>query len=257
MIERFSLDGRVALLTGAGGTLGPAFARALADAGARVLLTGRDLERLDALTREVGSEKARVIRADLRQDESIERLFDDIEREEAALDILVNNAGVASRSTLEDLSAEEFHRVLHLNVVAAALCARRAVPLMRARGGGKIINIGSIYGTVAADPALYEGARGMVQCSPPYAASKSALVNLTRDLAVRLAPWNIQVNLISPGGIEQDQPAAFKRNYAARTPSGRLGSPGDVVGTLVYLAGSAADYVTGQNIHVDGGFTAW
>jgi NAD(P)-dependent dehydrogenase (short-subunit alcohol dehydrogenase family) len=97
----------------------------------------------------------------------------------------------------------------------------------------------------------------MVQASPPYVASKAALLTLTRDLAVRLAPWNIQVNMLSPGGVEADQPEAFRRNYERRTPAGRMARPDDAGGALVFLAAPASDYVTGQNILVDGGFTIW
>jgi NAD(P)-dependent dehydrogenase (short-subunit alcohol dehydrogenase family) len=127
---------------------------------------------------------------------------------------------------------------------------------MDAAGGGKIVNIGSIYGTVAPNPSLYEGSE-LVRASPPYVVSKAALVNLTRDLAVRLAPRNIQVNMVSPGGIEEDQPAEFKRRYAERTPAGRMGTPDDVAGAVVFLSSKASDYITGQNLHVDGGFTSW
>jgi NAD(P)-dependent dehydrogenase (short-subunit alcohol dehydrogenase family) len=247
----FSLDGRIALVTGGGGRLGSAIARGLAASGARVVVTGRDADRLAA----VGA--AAALEADLADEASIAGLFAELEGREGGLDILVNNAGTAADAPLGRVTAAQLHEVFAVNVVAATLCTQRAAPLLAARGGGKVVNVGSIYGTVAPDPSLYEGSEGMVRASPPYVASKAALVNLTRDLAVRLAPQNIQVNMVSPGGIEAGQPAEFKRRYAARTPAGRMGTPGDVVGAVVFLASSAADYVTGQNVHVDGGFTAW
>jgi NAD(P)-dependent dehydrogenase (short-subunit alcohol dehydrogenase family) len=254
---QFELSDRVALITGAGGRLGSAFAAALASAGARLVLTGRNSDRLRSTAEAVRPGRAEVIPADLSKPDDIEALFDRIERSDGGLDILVNNAGVARDARLGQVSAEDFHEVLTVNVVAAYLCAQRAAPLMRARGGGKVVNVGSIYGSVAVDTRIYEGAAEMVQGSAPYVASKSALIILTRDLAVRLAPWNIQVNMLSPGGVEADQPAAFRLNYEARTPAGRLAQPEDVTGTLVYLAASASDYVTGQNILVDGGFSCW
>lgn len=257
MTDRFDLGDRVALVTGAGGRLGSAFAAALAAAGARLVLTGRDPDRLRVTAEAVGPDRADVVSADLSKAGEIDLLFDRIEQDEGGLDILVNNAGIARDARLGQVSAQDFHEVLAVNVVAAYLCAQRAAPLMRARGGGKIVNVGSIYGYVAVDARVYEGAPEMVQGSAPYAASKAALIALTRDLAVRLAPGNIQVNMLSPGGVEADQPAAFRSNYQARTPAGRLGRPEDLTGTLVYLAASASDYVTGQNILVDGGFTSW
>jgi NAD(P)-dependent dehydrogenase (short-subunit alcohol dehydrogenase family) len=253
----FSLDGKVALVTGGSGRLGGAAARALAAAGARVVVAGRSIERLTAVVDELGRDRSAALQVDLADEGSITKLFDEVERQEGRLAILVNNAGIASEAPLDSLTAEQMHDVFAVNVVAATLCAQRAAPLMSASGGGKIVNVGSIYGTVAPNPNLYEGSESMVRASPPYVASKGALVSLTRDLAVRLAPSNIQVNMVSPGGIEADQPAEFKRRYAVRTPGGRMGTPADVAGAVVFLASPASDYVTGQNLHVDGGFTAW
>ena len=256
MSSPFSLDGRVALVTGGGGRLGSTFARALVAAGARVLLAGRSDERLAAVVNELGAERVSALQADVADESSIAAIFAQVQESEGRLDVLVNNAGVASDAPFGELTAAQLHQVLAVNVVGTALCSQRAAALMGPAGGGKIVNIGSIYGTVAPSPFLYEGSE-MVRASAPYVASKSALVNLTRDLAVRLAPQNIQVNMVSPGGIEADQPDEFKRRYVQRTPAGRMGQPEDVAGAVVYLSSSAADYVTGQNLHVDGGFTAW
>jgi NAD(P)-dependent dehydrogenase (short-subunit alcohol dehydrogenase family) len=249
----FDLQGRTTLVTGAGGRLGRAFARALAQAGARVALTGRDEAELRQAADAAGDAVIATVPLDLTERDAVGELFEAV----GPIDVLVNNAGTASPAPFGEITAEEVQRVLAVNVTAALLCAQTAAPVMRERGGGKIVNVGSIYGIVGPQPAIYEGSPDMVQASPVYAAGKSALVNLTRDLAVRLAPWNIQVNVLSPGGIEADQPDAFKRRYAERVPAGRMGRPEDLAGTLVYLAGPASDYVTGQNILVDGGFTSW
>jgi NAD(P)-dependent dehydrogenase (short-subunit alcohol dehydrogenase family) len=128
---------------------------------------------------------------------------------------------------------------------------------MQRRGGGRIVNIGSIYGTVAVDPRLYENSPDMIAGSVPYVASKSALVTLTRDLAVRLAPHGVQVNMVSPGGVRAHQPEAFQQAYRQRTPQGRLAEPADVAGAVSFLASDDAAYITGQNLIVDGGFTSW
>ena len=256
MSEPFDLSGRRALVTGGGGRLGGAIASALAAAGADIVLAGRDLVRLEQAAKSLGARGAGVQRLDVRDQESITSGFAEIASSGGPIQILVNNAGVASAAGFGEVSAEEFSRVLATNVTGAFLCAQAAAPGMRELGGGKIVNVGSIYGSVAADQRIYEDTE-MVRSSPPYAASKSALLNLTRDLAVRLAGWNIQVNMLSPGGVEATQPDAFRKAYVERTPAGRMATPDDVGPTAVYLAADASNYVTGQNILVDGGFTIW
>jgi NAD(P)-dependent dehydrogenase (short-subunit alcohol dehydrogenase family) len=257
MSTAFDLTDRVALVTGATGRLGSAFCAALADAGATVVLSGRDQSELERAAEALGDRGGGGIAADLTEEGQVDQLFDRLTKRQGGVDILVNNAGVALGASLEEVTQADFERLLRVNVVGAFLCAQRAAPSMRERGGGKIVNVGSIYGTVAADQRIYERSPEMVRSSTPYAASKSALVNMTRDLAVRLAPWEIQVNLVSPGGVEADQPEDFKRRYTDRVPAGRMARPEEIAGTVVYLSAPASDYVTGQNIHVDGGLTAW
>jgi NAD(P)-dependent dehydrogenase (short-subunit alcohol dehydrogenase family) len=255
--DPFDLSGRTALITGATGRLGRAFSHALSTAGSRMILTGQCAERLDALSEDLGPSAIATVAADLSTGEGVDAVFEAVERLGIGLDVLVNNAGIASSAKFGSLAAKDFGGVYAVNVIAAALCSQRAAMMMRERGGGKIVNIGSIYGSVAPDPAVYAGADEMVQASSPYVASKAALLALTRDLAVRLAPWNIQVNMLSPGGVQAGQPEAFRHNYERRTPAGRMGRPEDVGGALIFLAAPASDYVTGQNILVDGGFTVW
>jgi gluconate 5-dehydrogenase len=252
-----ALDDKLILLTGATGRVGRALAHGLASAGARLLLTARDTDALRELAAELGDRAVGFHGADLSDTGSLDRLFDAVSSSEhGRLHGLINNAGGASAARFGEVTGEEFMRVLTLNVVAPFLCAQHAVRLM-APDGGKILNIGSIYGSVAVDRRIYDGAPEMVQGSAPYVASKSALVNLTRDLAVQLAPMNIQVNMLSPGGVAANQPPSFQEAYARRTPLGRMAQPDDLSGTAVFLCSAAADYVTGQNILVDGGFTAW
>jgi len=247
------LTDRLALVTGAGGRLGSAIAIALAEAGARVVLSGRNEDRLAEVAQRVASH-AQTILCDLATATGADELFAQLPE---GPDVLVNNAGIASSRQFGAITAADLHDLFALNVVAPVLCSQHAARRMRERGGGKIINIGSIYGSVAPDPAVYEGADGMVRSGLPYGLTKAALLHGTRDLAVRLAEANIQVNMVSPGGIEADQPEAFQRSYAARTPAGRMAQPEDVVGAILFLSGPGSDYVTGQNLLVDGGFTAW
>jgi NAD(P)-dependent dehydrogenase (short-subunit alcohol dehydrogenase family) len=252
-MRRFDLEGTTALVTGASGALGLAIARGLAEAGASLLLTGRDADRLGAAATELRCRGCHAV--DLSRAGAVAELFDWV-GEQGGIDTLVNNAGTASDERLGSVTADEFRRVLELNVIATYLCAQAAAALMRKRGGGAIVNVGSIYGSIAPDDRLYEGVE-MVAASAAYVASKAALVNLTRELAVRLAPDRIRVNMVSPGGVEQAQPAPFRRRYELRTPLARMGTPDDVVGPVIFLASPASTYVTGVDLLVDGGFTAW
>jgi NAD(P)-dependent dehydrogenase (short-subunit alcohol dehydrogenase family) len=251
----FDISGRTALVTGATGRLGRVFAAALADAGADVILSARSADTLAEAAAAIGERAVATVAADLTDELQLDRVFDEVRDRCGRLDILVNNAGAGRDAPFGDVRAADMAALQTLNVTAPYLCAQRAATLMS--GGGKIVNVGSIYGSVGVDTRIYDNAPEMVQASPAYIASKSALVTLTRELAVRLAPAGIQVNMLSPGGVEADQPAAFRAAYAARTPAGRMARPEDVAGTLVYLCSRASDYVTGQNVLVDGGFTAW
>jgi NAD(P)-dependent dehydrogenase (short-subunit alcohol dehydrogenase family) len=256
MRSLFDLDGRTALVTGATGRLGRVFVRALADAGAGVVLAGRDAGRLADVAGTVGDRAVATLTADLTNEADIDRLFGEVRERCGALDVLVNNAGAARRAPFGGVRGDDLAALHALNVAAPYLCAQRAASLMPPTGG-KIVNVGSIYGSVAVDTRIYEGSEEMVPASPAYVASKSALVTLTRELAVRLAPVGIQVNMLSPGGVEAGQPEAFQAAYRQRTPAARMARPEDVAGTLIYLSSAASDYVTGQNILIDGGFTAW
>lgn len=255
MRRLFDISGRTALVTGATGRLGRVFAAALAQAGADLVLTARREDALADAAAGIGERVVAMITADLTDEAQIGQLFDEVRQRCGHLDILVNNAGAGRRASFGEVRAADMAALHELNVTAPYLCAQQAAHLMP--DGGKIVNVGSIYGSVAVDARIYEGAAGMVGASPAYVASKSALVTLTRELAVRLAPAGIQVNMLSPGGVEADQPAPFLAAYTARTPAGRMAQPEDVAGTLVYLCSPASDYVTGQNVLVDGGFTAW
>ncbi len=270
--ELLDLTGCVALVTGAR-HLGYDAAEALAELGATVVLTSRDAGRAaewaGRLCRERGA-TAIGMALEVTDPESWRRVVDAIEGRFGRLDVLVNNAGGRSPSEvrpqrIEDMAADflegrdvaAWRATLDTNLTGAFLGCRAVAPAMKRRRRGKIISLASIDGVVGRDLELYNGA-GLSATVPDYLASKAGIIGLTRGVAAALAPHGIQVNAISPGGFERGQPEEFVRRYAARVPLGRMGRDGvDIKGAVAYLATAASDYVTGHNLVVDGGWTAW
>jgi gluconate 5-dehydrogenase len=247
----FDLSGRTALITGGGGGLGFAIARGLAAAGARVVLNGRNREKLDAAVSKLRAEGYSASSApfDVTQAEAVTTGIAAVEKDVGSLDIVVNNAAINQRATLDAFSTDEWHALLAANLDGPFFVARSVIPGMRARRRGKIINICSLASEI--------GRPNIV----PYAASKGGLQMLTRALAVELAPHNVQVNGIAPGFFRTDMNAPLIANaefsawVAKRTPAGRWGEPPEIAGAAVFLASDAANYVTGHVLFVDGGFS--
>ena len=252
MSGSFDLSGRVALVTGGGSGLGLAMARGLGGAGARVLLNGRNAGKLDLAVAALRSEGLQADSAvfDVTDSAAVnEGVASAVERF-GAIDILVNNAGVQHRAPIEDFSDADWRRVLATNLDAPFFLARAVIPAMKARRRGKIVNIGSLMSSLARPTTV------------PYQASKGGIAMLTRGLAVELAPHGIQVNAIAPGFFRTEMNTALTSNaeFSAwvekRTPAGRWALPEELAGAAVFLSSSAADFVTGQILYVDGGFTA-
>jgi NAD(P)-dependent dehydrogenase (short-subunit alcohol dehydrogenase family) len=254
VVDMLNLKGKVAVVTGASSGLGVTFAESLAEAGANVELAARRLDRLKEVVQQLGVHrvKARPFQCDVSKEEDVKALVDDVVSNFGRLDIIVNNAGVASLSPATEISLDDWNRVVSVNLTGVFLCARTAARQMIKQGGGKIINIASIYGAV-----------GDVFPASPYYATKGAVINLTRDLAIEWAPYKVNVNAIAPGFFPSEMTEAIFREpgymeYITKlTPLGRTGYPDDLKGALVYLASSASDYVTGQTIFIDGGWTIW
>lgn len=254
MSEMFSLKGKVALITGASSGLGVTFAQALAEAGANLEIAARRLDKLNQVAEKLGSLgiKVKVFQCDVSNESQVRSLLSDTAQTFGRIDVLVNNAGVAAMNPATEISLEDWNRVVSINLTGSFLCARESAKRMMKQGGGKVINIASIYGAV-----------GDVFPASPYYATKGAIVNLTRDLAVEWAPFKINVNAIAPGffpsemtqGIFQDP--HYLEYINKQTPLGRPGTADDLKGAVVYLASPASDYVTGQTIFVDGGWTSW
>jgi len=251
-VHPFDLTGRTAVVTGGGSGLGFAIARGLAQAGARVVINGRNRAKLDAAAAQLAAEGrlASVAAFDVTDEAAVNAGMADIERVAGPVDILVNNAAVNIRKPFDQYTLAEWRALQQANFDGPFLVTRTVVPGMKARRRGKIINICSLASDI--------GRPNIVA----YAASKGGLRMLTRALAVELAPHNVQVNGISPGFFKTEMNTALLGNaeFSAwvekRTPAGRWGDPPEIAGAAVFLASPAADYVTGHLLYVDGGFTA-
>lgn len=248
----FRLDGQVAIVTGASSGLGDRFARVLHAAGAHVVLAARRAERLDALARELG-ERVSAVPSDLTVLEDRERLVDVALGVTGRIDVLVNNAGVSDPTPAEAETLEHFLSTMDLNVVAPFHLCQLVGRTMLAEGTGSIVNVASILGLVAASP--------MKDAS--YCSSKGALVNLTRQLGCEWGRKGVRVNALAPGWFpsEMTQADMFDDDGGAQfvvrnTPMGRAGHIDELDGALLFLAGPASSYVTGQVLAVDGGWTA-
>jgi NAD(P)-dependent dehydrogenase (short-subunit alcohol dehydrogenase family) len=258
--ELFDVSGRVAAITGGAGNLGSVFASVLAGAGATVALVDVDDAALARSAEKLRAAGAAVetFRCDVSDRAAVDACVGEIGSRLGRLDVLVNNAAGKSPdffNDLEGLPVEDWAAVLEVNLTGPFLCTKAALPLLRASGHGSIVNIASIYGVVSPDPRIYEGTR--IQTPPVYPASKAGLLALTRYTAVYHARDGIRCNAITPGGVEAGQERAFIERYSARTPLGRMARADELAGALLYLASDASSYVTGHNLVVDGGWTAW
>lgn len=262
--DLMSLEGRVALITGGAGHIGEAMAGALAELGCRLCLVDCDESRLnDVSARLAGAWPVQIhtIAIDLENEAARARLSDSVSSAFGRLDVLVNNAAFVGNQQLdgwvtafENQSLATWRRAFEVNLTAAFHLSQLLAPLVRLTGSGSIINVGSIYGLAGPDLGLYEGTP--MGSPAAYAASKGGLLQLTRWLATVLAP-DIRVNSISPGGVARGQPDAFVSRYVKRTPLGRMATEEDFKGAIAYLASDLSGYVTGENLVVDGGWTAW
>lgn len=250
-LERFSLQGKIALITGSGRGLGLAIARAMAGAGAHVLLNGRNPEPLQAAARHLADEglSAQPLPFDVGDDRARDAAFAAIEAEHGRLDILVNNVGARNRKTLVDISAAEVRELIETNLSAAILLARSAAQLMARQRSGRLITVTSVVGELArAGDAIYP-------------AAKQGLAGLTRAMAVEFGPLGITSNAIAPGTFATETNADMVADprigpaVAARNPMGRWGEAEEIAGAAVFLASPAASYVNGHVLVVDGGLS--
>jgi NAD(P)-dependent dehydrogenase (short-subunit alcohol dehydrogenase family) len=265
----FRLDGQVAVVTGAYGKLGPIWVDALAEAGARVAaldLPGAPPSAAFAAVEARHRDRIARLDCDITSRPSLEAAAQAVVSQLGTPRVLVNNAGIdqppdspGGRHHVHELPLEVFRRMVEVNLVGTFQATQVFGALMAGSGGGSIINIGSLYASVSPDPHFYDHLAGNVPFlkNPAYGASKAGVVNLSKFFATHWAGAGVRVNTLSPGGVLAGQDAEFKAKYGARVPMRRMAEADDLKGPLVFLASAASSYVTGHELRVEGGFTAW
>lgn len=268
--DKLSLAGKVAVVTGGAGILGQKFCAGLAEFGAKVAVVDVDETSAGTLAARLVSDysvEAIGVSCDIAERESVNAMLSKVVTALGGVDILHNNAATKSSdlaaffAPFEEVSLENWREVMSVNLDGAFLVSQAVGRQMIAQGrGGSIINTSSIYGILGADKRIYEGSHYLgreINTPAVYAASKAGLLGLTRYLSTYWAEHNIRVNAITPGGVFSGQNDEFRTRYSARIPMGRMAESDEMVSALLFLASDASSYITGQNIVVDGGLSAW
>jgi NAD(P)-dependent dehydrogenase (short-subunit alcohol dehydrogenase family) len=271
LIDKFSLEGNTALVTGGAGLLGKQFTRTLGEAGAKVVVADKDFAAAYAHAQELRESNIRAIavKVDVKDPESVSALVEHTVSEYGSMDVLVNCAALdpkfdpqhiaeQSGNSFERYPLEAWQASVDVNLTGVFLTCQAAARKMEAQGSGVIINISSIYGLAGPDQRIYPQVGGQPQFKPvDYSVTKAGILGLTRYLAAYYAGTQIRVNALTPGGIYHQHDDAFTANYSAKAILGRMASEDEMNGALLFLASDASSYMTGANLIVDGGYTAW
>ena len=261
-LNLFDLTGKLAIVTGGYGHLGSAMVRALEAFNAKVLVAGRSEEKFIAAFSEKERKTIEFRELDITSSDSINHCINRVYNEFGRIDVLVNNAHTARGNSQENMADEDWAYTMEGVVGSVHKAIRAIVPVMKKQNTGKIINITSMYGMVSPDFKMYKGENCEAYTNPPhYGAAKAAMIQLTRYYAVLLGEYNIQVNAVSPGPfpklfIQKENPA-FVERLKKKNPLGKIGKPEDLAGAIILLCSGASDFITGQTIQVDGGWTIW
>jgi NAD(P)-dependent dehydrogenase (short-subunit alcohol dehydrogenase family) len=267
--DLFDLKGRTAVITGGCGILGQRFAEGLAEFGASLALLDLDQQALQKSATEIAARHGAQVKGyacDITQPEAIRGVAKTIEAELGPVSILLNNAASKTRDVdaffapVATFSLETWREIMAVNLDGMFNVAQVFGALMAERGYGSIVQTASIYGLMAPDQRIYEGSEYLgraINTPAVYTASKAGVIGLTKHLATYWGAQGVRVNTLTPGGVESGQNDTFKQRYGARVPLGRMARADEMVGAVLFLVSDAASYVTGQNIAVDGGLSAW
>lgn len=264
----FSLKNKTAIVTGATGLIGKNHCKALAEAGANVVVADISLENCVDVLNSLDGNHHHAIAFDVTNEQDVIKAKNEIISKYHQIDILVNNAAIndmfenpamaAEKSKFENYPVEMFRKSIEVNVTGMFLCSQVFGSIMANQNYGSIINVASTYGMVGPDQSIYinpEGKQAFYK-SAAYPATKGAVINFTRFLAAYWGNQGVRVNTLSPGGVENGQDDWFIKNYSAKTALGRMATPTDYMGAIVFLASDESKYMTGANLVVDGGWTA-
>lgn len=262
--QLMDLSGRVVIITGGAGHIGKTFGEALAEVGARIVVLDVVAEATGMAAASLAADfgvETMALTVDLEREAEVRSVAEQVLARFGRIDVLINNASFVGTSELTDWVVPfarqgegAWRRALEVGLTAPVFLIQHCCEALKASGHGSVINVGSTYGVSGPDMRLYEGTK--MGNPAAYGAAKGGLIQMTRWLATALAP-DVRVNCISPGGVWRQQPEAFHERYVARTPLGRMASEEDFKGAVVFLASDLSSYVTGQNLMVDGGWTAW
>lgn len=258
LTEMFSLTGKVALVTGGYGHLGTAISLGLAEAGATVYVLGRSEVKFREAFSGYTSLNMSFIYCDISDTATVVAAFEQVQQERGRIDVLVNNAFYSRGQQPEQLTDEDWAYGIDGNLNSVYRCIREVIPYLK-QHGGRIINVSSMYGMVSPDFSIYDESPAFLN-PPHYGAAKAGVLQLTRYFACYLGKHNITVNAVTPGPFPSEQVqqnGAFVEQLKKKNPLGRIGLPDDLKGAFVYLASDASAFMTGQNMVLDGGWTAW